>query len=30
MFGGFAAQSGLDIDHASITSGAPPLPVILS
>ena len=25
MFGGFAAQSGLDIDHASITSCSPPL-----
>jgi hypothetical protein len=28
MFGGFAAQSGLDIDHASITSCSPPLPDI--
>ena len=25
MFGGFAAQCGLEIDHASITSCSPPL-----
>ena len=28
MFGGFAAQSRLEIDHASITSRSPPLPDI--
>jgi hypothetical protein len=28
MFGGFAVQCGLDIDHASITSCSPPLPDI--
>lgn len=28
MFGGFAAQCGLEVDHASITSCSPPLPDI--